>query len=335
MTENEEKLDITPQAAHRRQRQLHALKNSFCSPVKTTKAGLWELPTKLIGAGSYASIAEVCAKGATDCNYAMKLIGTVRHPDDWIRTGKTKVDPKPFLNEVALQEEAAKIGVAPPVIDSWLCDDPPMGVLVMPRLKKTLQEVLQESDNEEEREAYLDKALSILQELNKNDIQHNDCHLENFMIDFNGDLKIIDFGFAQKIEPCSFEGWKIPQTLVGDIAPFVKKQTAQRDKNVQTEIAAIQKIPGLSANERKRKIKIVKEKQHKIYNEIMREHITDICTLYKEYLYEEDESLFNGSLRDWDLPKISKKVPQFDSLFSDSSQDDSSFIESPQKTSVQ
>ena len=199
----------------------------------------------------------------------------------------------------------------------------------MPRLKKTLLEVLQESDDEEEQEAYLNKALSILQELNKNDIQHNDCHLENFMIDFDDNLKIIDFGFAQKIEPCSFEGWKIPQTLVGDIAPFVKKETAQRDKNVQTEIAAIQKIPGLSANERKRKIKSVKETQHKIYNEIMREHITGICTLYKEDLYEEDESLFNGSLRDWDLPKISKKVSQFDSFFSDSSQDDSPLFSSP------
>jgi len=327
MVENEKKLDLT----HTSENEKKIDKAYTACLIKITKEGLWEMPTKLIGGGSYGSIAEVCKKGGRDCNYVMKLTSIESVADDWIRTGKTKVDPKPFLNEVARQKEAAspKVGVAPPVIDSWLCDDPPLGVMVMPRLKKTLLEVLQESDDEEEQEAYLNKALSILQELNKNNIQHRDAHVENFMIDFDDNLKIIDFGFAQKIEPCSFEGWKIPQTLVGDIAPFVKKQTAQRDKNVQTEIVAIEKIPGLSANEQKRKIKSVKEKQHKIYNEIMREHITDICTLYKEYLYEEDESLFNGSLRDWDLPKISKKVPQFDSLFSDSSQDGSSFLDSP------
>ncbi len=44
--------------------------------VKITKEGLWEMPTKLIGRASYGSIAEVCKKGGTDCNYVMKIMST-------------------------------------------------------------------------------------------------------------------------------------------------------------------------------------------------------------------------------------------------------------------
>lgn len=179
-------------------------RNVFCVPVnryskekgiigrgeedpEASREGEWYLPkTKALAHGSSGSIQEVCTKNK-DCDYVMKIIML-----------NTDIDRKYFLKEVELQKVAFQLGVAPEIIDSWICKDPYIGVIIMPVLQKTLGDVLKDNTvPEEEKKKYIKKAFSILHILHKNNIFHRDSHLANFMVDSNKKLKIIDFGQAQ------------------------------------------------------------------------------------------------------------------------------------------
>ena len=197
----------------------------FCFPVNETKEGLWERPKKWLrkgmedGGGAFGSIAEVCKKNTNDCDYVMKIMSINETADDDAHVfgyrsrapivrvkpldTRFEVSPQDFWKEVELQESAAALGVAPPVCDCWICEDPPIGVIIMPTLQKTLEAVFEDdSVTEERKKTYVDDAEEILQKLNTNNIYHRDAHLANFMIDFNGEVKIIDFGFAVEIPSC-------------------------------------------------------------------------------------------------------------------------------------
>ena len=107
------------------------VKDVFCVSVEKTWPGEWNLPTKQIGKGGYGTIYEVCKK-TNGCNYVMKIIpfgGIFRTP---------------FYREVNLQKEAAALDIAPPVSESWVCEDLNLGVIIMPSLKKTLGNILQD-----------------------------------------------------------------------------------------------------------------------------------------------------------------------------------------------
>ena len=169
------------------------VKDVFCVSVgnEATRHGTdWRLPTKQVGKGAYGTVYEVCKKKPADCNYVMKIIPF------------TGIFRTPFYREVNLQKEAAALEVAPPVSDWWECEDPSggdFGVIVMPALEKTLLDILQDETSEEKtKDDYIEDAKTILQTLNNNNIHHGDAHVENFMIDNTGQLKIIDFGGSFK-----------------------------------------------------------------------------------------------------------------------------------------
>ena len=162
----------------------------FCVSVgsEVTRHGTdWRLPTKQVGKGAYGTIYEVCKKKPADCNYVMKIIpfgGIFRTP---------------FYREVNLQKEAAALDIAPPVSESWVCEDLNLGVIIMPSLEKTLWDILQDETIETKtKDEYIKDAETILRTLNNNNIYHGDAHVENFMIDNTGHLKIIDFGESFK-----------------------------------------------------------------------------------------------------------------------------------------
>ena len=279
--------------------------NVFCSPVNQTTEG-WELPTKWLGKkGSFGSMAEVCKKGATDCDHVMKIMSVDAKrkgsPPRELRT-HLKVTPEQFEKEVELQKEAAGLGVAPPVCDSWECPlgededkDPSIGVIIMPILQKTLKDILDDDSVEDaEKEAYIFEAKSILKELNGINIQHRDCKLENFMIDGNGKLKIIDFGLAQKFEPCDFNHvdmteWSIPSSPPRFSGFF----------EFFGELNNIQKKIGLSGA----MVQAAAEKYLKIYNERFRrirspiqtsnEFIAIACARYNQEFYDKDKSMLD------------------------------------------
>ncbi len=162
----------------------------FCISVgsEATRHGTdWRLPTKQVGKGAYGTVYEVCKKKTAGCNYVMKIIPF------------TNVFRTSFYREVNLQKEAAALEVAPPVSDWWECEDLELGVIIMPALEKTLLDILlDETIEEKTKDAYIKDAKIILQTLNDNNIHHGDAHVENFMIDNTGQLKIIDFGGSFK-----------------------------------------------------------------------------------------------------------------------------------------
>ena len=106
-----------------------------------------------------------------------------------------------FLHEVDFQTKVAYLGVAPPILSSWVCTctDPPLGVIIMPVLKETLEDVIRNpSVSRETKEAYIKEAENIFNILNANNIYHEDSHMQNWMVGSDGLLKIIDFGLVGK-----------------------------------------------------------------------------------------------------------------------------------------
>jgi len=191
----------------------------FCVPVQRTnneigiiglgknsevsREGEWYLPPgDKKGSGVFGEVHEVCKKD--NCDYVMKIIklqppGGQRWSERRQKNvpGYTRED---FLKEVELQKEAFDLKVAPEVIDSWICEDPLIGVIIMTALQRALGDVIRDSTvKEEEKVKYIKDRSQILRILAKNNIVHGDDHLNNFMIDDAGKLKIIDFGQAKKI----------------------------------------------------------------------------------------------------------------------------------------
>ncbi len=153
-----------------------------------SRKGEWYLPsTGEKGHGVQGTVHEVCKNN--DCDYVMKII--------IFNGGYTR---KHFLKEVELQKEAFRLNVAPELIDSWICKDPYIGVIIMPALQRTLEDILRDSTvKDEEKDEYIKDAFRILHILNGSNIFHRDSHLSNFMVDSNKMLKIIDFGSARKL----------------------------------------------------------------------------------------------------------------------------------------
>jgi len=183
------------------------IQDVFCVPVRRRKTedrvlgkgeqhlysrkDEWYLPkAEELGHGVSGSVHEVC-KHNKDCDHVMKII--IFNPEFFPDS-----DRKQFLKEVELQKEAFRLGVAPEIIDSWICENPDIGVIIMPTLQKTLGDVLRDVNVKKEvKDGYVKDAFEILHTLHQNNIYHGDSHLQNFMVDFNNKLKIIDFGFAK------------------------------------------------------------------------------------------------------------------------------------------
>jgi len=111
------------------------------------------------------------------------------------KTGNRKAK---FKNEVALQKEAHKLKVAPPIVDDWICEEPSLGVIIMPTLKRTLEDILQDEKNSEKtKQNRIGEAQqALLETLQEANFRHNDSHLNNFMEGFDGKLYLIDYGQA-------------------------------------------------------------------------------------------------------------------------------------------
>ena len=192
--------------------------------------GKWDIPKKWIG-----NIAKICKKGGDECNYIIKII----------RFDSSESEEK-FWNEVKLQKKAFTLGVAPEVSDAWICrpceniDErkcPYMGSIIIPTLKKTLKDIFQDANIElSVKKKYFIEALIILRELNQHNIVHNNPNLNNFMIDFDNKLKIIDFSHAEIIKD------KKNEKLLKDYKKYVNKIETMKnadDRDINDIIMAI------------------------------------------------------------------------------------------------
>ena len=84
-----------------------------------------------------------------------------------------------------------------------------------------MYEVLKNFDNEWFTEPvarfYFDQMLSCVEYLHENGIAHWDLKLENVVLDWDYNLKLIDFGLAENVRQAS--DWKLVSGTIGYISP--------------------------------------------------------------------------------------------------------------------
>lgn len=180
----------------REQIKAENLKHAFCVEVELDKEEKWSLTNENIGGGAFGEVYQVCDRAANNCNYVMKIINlcSQRRNEPILKVAKQS-----FKDEVRLHDEASHLGVAPEIIDSWTCTDPPIGVIIMPLLKRTLKSILYDKTiSRDIKEARKNEAEQLLKVLIENHISHSDVHLNNIMEGFDGKLYLIDFGKAIK-----------------------------------------------------------------------------------------------------------------------------------------
>uniref|UniRef100_A0A6C0KF92 Protein kinase domain-containing protein n=1 Tax=viral metagenome TaxID=1070528 RepID=A0A6C0KF92_9ZZZZ len=118
-----------------------------------------------------------------------------------------KIQNRYNRNEISFQLYASDSGIAPPIYEIWFCypeipkpsDCPTTSLFVMKRLSQTLGDILVSSIPINQKIYYIEKAVVLLERLHRIGIHHNDCHLENFMLDMEtGELFLIDYGLSSR-----------------------------------------------------------------------------------------------------------------------------------------
>lgn len=119
-----------------------------------------------------------------------------------------KVQKEYNRNEIKFQIDAASINIAPPIYEVWFCFGkeptpdtcPTTSLFVMKRYNLTYQDIFPKASRED-REFYLNAAISLLKSLHKIYIYHQDCHLGNFMTGFDeNEIVLIDYGRASRYD---------------------------------------------------------------------------------------------------------------------------------------
>ena len=164
------------------------------------------IPGSELGRGFFGRVYEL----SNDGRYVMKLLKIEDQYDD-DTGGHPGISVADFDQEIEMQNMFATLGVAVPVVDSWMCNGE-YGVIVMRRLSRTLKDYLEDHDDYDKDVIY--KTLKRIEGIHRrNFLSHGDYTLYNIMVDPNkyhpesvelnidGDLVylyLIDFGLAKK-----------------------------------------------------------------------------------------------------------------------------------------
>lgn len=145
-----------------------------------------------IGEGKNAEVYNVCYE--TNCNLVLKKLSLTR------TQGKIPITIEQFQKEIRNQQEAAIHGIAPKIVFSYITDDKTEGGIIMEKLDKTLLDYLLNPRNSVKSKKYLlENAILTLKKLHKIGIAHGDVKLENFMLNDEDDVFLIDFGYSNSI----------------------------------------------------------------------------------------------------------------------------------------
>jgi serine/threonine protein kinase len=173
-----------------------------CLPTKIKKYKKWYLRfDENIGEKSrYGKVYNVCKKD--DCSYVMKVI----KPTNKYGLSINKIEAKKsFKKEVEMQNKCATSNseerLCLKVEDSWSCGNGEVNVIVTRLLKETVLQYLGNINIEDgQKSAILKEIIRKIFLLHFNaGIHHGDTHLNNFMIDHDNSIKIIDLGLSQEI----------------------------------------------------------------------------------------------------------------------------------------
>jgi len=91
------------------------------------------------------------------------------------------------LEEADIQRFVSELGLAPRIYETFV--GPTNVAIIMDMLPITLSSKLEEGN---ETKKLIDDVFILIQKLHDNNIVHLDMNIQNFMIDSNGDVKIID-----------------------------------------------------------------------------------------------------------------------------------------------
>jgi serine/threonine protein kinase len=133
---------------------------------------------------------QVCE--SSKCSYVAKWISTI--------PGMSIINPLDNpLTEAEIQSRASDIDIAPVVYQVLIC--PSGALIIMDKMDQTLGEkLLKRGVTLAEKKQLIEKAFRCVDKLHNLGYVHRDTHLNNFMIDSNGNVKIIDFGLAHEID---------------------------------------------------------------------------------------------------------------------------------------
>lgn len=156
-----------------------------CKSIGDKPINGWTVKKQIV-AGSINKVMQVCRKN--QCGYVMKVISDDDHND--------------IKREICFQNICAEYGLCKPVKDWWLCPAQETGyeiggVIITPILKMTLRERRKSLENGEKDWKLLKQALRLILQLHHLGISHGDAHSNNFMVDKDDKVFLIDMGLSE------------------------------------------------------------------------------------------------------------------------------------------
>ncbi len=144
-----------------------------------------------------------------------------------------------FIKEVNNQIKAAKYNLASPILLYYKQKENHEAGIIMEKYEKTLMDIL--NDNNviiERKKKYLDEIKILLNKLYKEaELIHDDSQLHNFMLDKEGKIKLIDFGFSFSKKKYYSSQIKEEKEKLIDIKTFKKSlERSLKDENVKNEL---------------------------------------------------------------------------------------------------
>ncbi len=173
---------------------------SLCFPTTYVDKNKWKLETgeRMGKSSSHSNIFIACNESS--CDYVLKCI---------VLNANEKISS--FHNEVNMQKVCASQGLCMPVKDWWECDDKQGGAIITEILDTDLSDWLESTPVAYKQQQMILGALILIYRLHVDaGIKHGDMHLNNIMLDRDGQMKIIDMGNASKfpIHDSSAERYK-------------------------------------------------------------------------------------------------------------------------------
>ena len=138
---------------------------------------------KKIGQGVYGNVFEIDDK---------KVVKIIKF--------EGKQPMKNFIQEVEMMKKSATIGIGPKVFDHYTCCQhfgSCFGIIIMEYINgSTLRDWTAKPHGKKTKDEMLNKIRAAIQKLHAHSIFHNDLHNTNILIAKNGNVKIIDYGYA-------------------------------------------------------------------------------------------------------------------------------------------
>jgi len=181
------------------------------------------IKNRLVGEGQFGMVYDACM--GNDCRYVAKWIPFVDAEDE--------DDP---LREAYIQNEAFKLGIAPRIYQILYCVE---GVIIiMEALPTKLEDIMTDEKISDEKKAqYIKEALNCIDKLHTAGFKHNDAQLQNFMVDAEGNVKLIDFGKADFfIDECREDYEPLFDGINIDIEKLVRKHQRRLQKKYTEEV---------------------------------------------------------------------------------------------------